>query len=41
MYKLRKATANDLQLSYDIRKNALGEYVKQTWGWDEKWQWEY
>ncbi len=28
-------------LSFDIRKNALGEYVKQTWGWDEKWQLKY
>lgn len=40
-YKLRKATNNDFQLAYDIRKNALGEYVKQTWGWDEEWQMKY
>jgi ribosomal protein S18 acetylase RimI-like enzyme len=30
-----------MQLAYDIRKNALGEYVKQTWGWDEDWQMKY
>jgi ribosomal protein S18 acetylase RimI-like enzyme len=40
-YTIRKATPDDLQLAYDIRKNALGEYVKQTWGWDEDWQWKY
>jgi ribosomal protein S18 acetylase RimI-like enzyme len=40
-YRLRKSTQEDLQLAYDIRKNALGEYVKQTWGWDEEWQMKY
>jgi hypothetical protein len=40
-YKLRKATNEDLRLSFEIRKNALGKYVEQTWGWDEEWQWEY
>lgn len=40
-YKLRKSTKNDFQLAYDIRKNALSEYVKQTWGWDEEWQMKY
>jgi ribosomal protein S18 acetylase RimI-like enzyme len=40
-YTIRKGTEDDLQLAYDIRKNALGEYVKQTWGWNEEWQWEY
>lgn len=40
-YRIRKATPADLSASYEIRKNALGEYVKQTWGWDEDWQWKY
>lgn len=40
-YKLRKAANKDFQLAYDIRNNALGEYVKQTWGWDEEWQMKY
>lgn len=40
-YNLRKADNNDFILAYDIRKNALGEYVKQTWGWDEDWQMKY
>jgi ribosomal protein S18 acetylase RimI-like enzyme len=40
-YTLRKASQNDFQLAYDIRKNALGKYVEQTWGWDEVWQLKY
>jgi RimJ/RimL family protein N-acetyltransferase len=40
-YTLRKATDDDYELSFEIRKNALGEYVKRTWGWDEDWQWKY
>jgi ribosomal protein S18 acetylase RimI-like enzyme len=40
-FTIRKGTKDDLQLAYDIRKNALGEYVKQTWGWNDEWQWEY
>lgn len=40
-YKLRKATPEDFMLSYEIRKNALGKYVEQTWGWDENWQLKY
>ena len=40
-YSLRQATTDDFNLSYEIRKNALGEYVKQTWGWDEQWQLDY
>ena len=39
-FTIRKGTYTDLQLSYEIMKNALGEYVKQTWGWDEAWQFE-
>lgn len=37
-YTLRKATDEDNMLSFEIRRNALGEYVKQTWGWDEQMQ---
>lgn len=40
-YSIRKASQNDFQLAYDIRKNALGKYVEQTWGWDEEWQLKY
>lgn len=31
----------DFLLAYEIRKNALGKYVEQTWGWDEDWQMKY
>jgi len=40
-YTLREATNQDFELSYKIRKNALGEYVEQTRGWDEDWQLKY
>lgn len=40
-YTLRKAVSGDLDLSFEIRKDALGKYVEQTWGWDEKWQLKY
>ena len=40
-YKLRKSTPDDFMLAYDIRKNALGKYVEETWGWDEEWQMKY
>lgn len=40
-YTIRKATSQDSGLSFEIKKNALGEYVKQTWGWDEEWQLKY
>ncbi len=37
-YYLRPSTAEDSELIYSIKKNALGEYIKLTWGWDEKLQ---
>jgi ribosomal protein S18 acetylase RimI-like enzyme len=40
-YSLRKTTDEDFLLSYEIRKNALGKYVEETWGWDEVWQMKY
>lgn len=40
-YSIRKSNEDDFMLAYEIRKNALGEYVKQTWGWDEEWQMKY
>ena len=40
-YSLRKADENDFDLSFEIRKNALGKYVEQTWGWDEEFQRKY
>jgi GNAT superfamily N-acetyltransferase len=34
--KLRKATANDSEFAYRTKKEALGKYVEQVWGWDDE-----
>jgi len=36
--KLRPATSDDLERLYEIHREALGPYVRETWGWDEKHQ---
>jgi ribosomal protein S18 acetylase RimI-like enzyme len=33
---LRKATDNDLDLTYKIKKNALQEYLETLWEWNEE-----
>ena len=38
---LRPATQDDIEPLYTIHRAALGEYVKQTWGWDEAAQTEH
>lgn len=40
-YSIRKSSNDDFMLAYEIRKNALGDYVKQTWGWDEEQQMKF
>lgn len=35
---LRKATADDSEFVFLVKKAALGEYIEQTWGWDEDFQ---
>ncbi len=40
-FTFRNANDGDFELSFEIRKNALGKYVEQTWGWDENRQWKY
>src|SRR5687768_14519854 len=36
LFQLRRASDNDLDLTYQITKEAMCEYVVQTWGdWDE------
>lgn len=35
IFSLRKATDNDLDLTYKIKKNALYEYLEMLWGWNE------
>ena len=35
-FQLLSASGSDLELTYEITKEAMGEYVVQTWGaWDE------
>ncbi len=36
IYNLRKATEQDLDLTYKIKKNALQQYLEMLWGWNEK-----
>jgi len=36
MVKLRPATSDDIERLYEIHREALGPYVRETWGWDEK-----
>ncbi len=36
IFSLRKATDNDLDLTYKIKKNALQEYLEMLWGWNEQ-----
>lgn len=35
-FTLRKATIEDLFLSYEIRKNAMFKYISECKGWDEE-----
>jgi len=35
-FTLRKASDDDLFLSYDIRKNAMFKYISESKGWDEE-----
>ena|SRR5688572_25241060 len=38
---LRPATNQDSEFVFQIKKAALGEYIAQTWGWDETFQREF
>ena len=38
MYSLRKATATDLDFIYEIKRETLGRYIGEIWGWDGKYQ---
>ncbi|MEO8512997.1 MAG: GNAT family N-acetyltransferase [Ignavibacteria bacterium] len=35
-YTLRKALTDDLELSFEIRKNAMMKYIERSKGWDEE-----
>ena len=36
IFNIRKATDEDLDLTFKIKKNALREYLEMLWGWNEK-----
>jgi ribosomal protein S18 acetylase RimI-like enzyme len=38
---LRPATESDSEFCYKVKKEALGQYVAQVWGWDEIFQREF
>ena len=38
---LRAATEADYEFCYNVKKDALGQYVAQVWGWDEAFQREF
>ena len=33
---LRKATQEDSGFAFEVKKVALGEYIRETYGWDEE-----
>jgi ribosomal protein S18 acetylase RimI-like enzyme len=35
IFNIRKATDDDLDLTYKIKKNALQEYLEMLWGWND------
>ena len=40
-FKIRTATHNDFEVSYNIKKDALQSYIDKTWGWNEEFQKKY
>ncbi|MDH3890643.1 MAG: GNAT family N-acetyltransferase [candidate division Zixibacteria bacterium] len=36
--KLRPATAEDAEFGFETLRQALGDYIESTWGWDEDFQ---
>lgn len=41
IFNLRKATDEDLDLTFKIKQNALQEYLEMLWGWNEKAQQDF
>ena len=37
-YRLVKATLNDADFFYYVKKTVLKEYIEKIWGWDEEFQ---
>ena len=38
---VRKAQLSDSEFVYRVKKEALGGYIEDTWGWDEAFQYNY
>ena len=41
IFNLRKATDEDLDLTFKIKQNALQQYLEMLWGWNEKAQHDF
>jgi ribosomal protein S18 acetylase RimI-like enzyme len=41
IFNIRKATDNDLDLTFKIKQNALQQYLEMLWGWNEKAQQDF
>ena len=40
IFNLRNANDEDLDLTFNIKRNALSEYLEMLWGWNEKAQYD-
>ena len=40
-YRLVKATINDADFFYDVKKTVLKGYIEKIWGWDEDFQLQF
>ena len=38
MILLKKAKEEDLEFLLKLKKESMGDYIEQTWGWDPNWQ---
>ncbi|GAB1259354.1 GNAT family N-acetyltransferase [Aurantivibrio plasticivorans] len=36
--ELKKASANDFDFAFEVKKDAMGSHIKSKWGWDEDFQ---
>ena len=34
-FTLRPATADDFEFAFEVKRDALGPYVAERWGWDD------
>ena len=36
--ELKKASESDFEFAFEVKKDAMGPYIKSKWGWDETFQ---